>query len=79
MCNGEQQHCTGNTTAINDDNVVWDIATAAVARDLVGSIMPMGGDALLRKITTTNQDNNIAREGGGGRSNATCGVVGRLL
>jgi hypothetical protein len=52
---------TGVTTTItNDNDAAWDVATAAVARDLVGSVVPNGGDAS-RQNTTTHQGNNVVR------------------
>jgi hypothetical protein len=79
---GSDDDCTGNAAAAAaaaTDNIARDVAAMAVVRDLTGSVVPMGGDALSPLSMGINRDLRDATKGGGGMTDGEHGKKSKPL
>ncbi len=72
---GNDDDRTGNAAdvAADADNVARDVAAVAVVRDLMGSVVPMGGDASSPTSMGIDRELRDASKGGGGMTDGKPG------
>ncbi len=70
---GSNDDCMGNAPAAAADSLASDVAAAVAARDLTGSIVPMGGDASSPLSMGINRELRDSSKGGGGMTDSEPG------
>ncbi len=77
---GSNNDCTGSAAAAAAaDSIARDVAAVAFVRDLMGSVVPMGGDPLSPLSMGINRELRGASKGGGGMMDGKHGKKSKPL